>query len=276
MRATTLPISKDHSIDLLLIISIVAILTTIHVLIPSSLQDQLALQPADPQWHTLLTAAYVHAGSNHLQTNLIGYLLTVSYVYWLCLYIDRRLWFRRTTLGLLVITPLVVNSANVLLYGTYLPEINGVTRGFSGVVAAFVGFLLISFTAAVREVHTAEIAQTIAVGLILLLLLLIDTVYARTIRPIVGGLVAFGICIQAAPVLYYHDWERSVQTRTRDQLLFQIAGGGLIVLVLVILTLQMFPTELVVNNSFVNIFAHGIGFIVGTAVSAVVLFYCSS
>ena len=97
--------------------------------------------------------------------------------------------------------------------------------------------------------------------------------YAKTIRPIVAGLVVLGICVQATSVLYRRDWDTLVQTRSREQLLFQIFGGGLIILVLAILTLQMFPADLVVNNSFVNIFAHGIGFIIGTAVSAVFLSY---
>ena len=273
MRSITSPIGKQHAADLLLVASIVAVLTTVHVLVPSSLQDQLALRPADPQWYTLLTAAYTHASFDHLQGNLIGYLLAVGYVYWLCLYLERRQWFWQTTLGLLIITPFVVNSANVLLYGTYLPELDGVARGFSGVVAAFVGFLLISFTAAIREAHTTQLAQVVGVGLILLLLLLIDTVYARTLRPIVAGLVVFGICIQAVPILYHRDWDILAQTRSREQLLFQIAGSSLIVVVLAILTLQMFPAEVVVGNSFVNIFAHGIGFTVGIAVSAVLLSY---
>jgi len=273
MGFITSPIGKQHALDLLLVTSIVAVLTMVHVLVPSSLQDQLALRPADPQWYTLLTAAYTHASYHHLQANLIGYLLAVCYIYWLCLYLERRQWFWQTTLGLLVITPLVVNSANVLLYGAYLPEINGATRGFSGVVAAFVGFLLISFAAAIREAHTAQLAQAIGVGLILLLLLLIDTVYAKTLRPRVAGLVVLGISVQAASVLYQRDWDKIVETSSHGQLLFQIAGGSLIVLVLAILTLQMFPAELVVNNSFVNIFAHGIGFIVGTAFPVVVLWY---
>lgn len=273
MRSITSPIGKQHAADLLLVASIVAVLTTVHVLVPSSLQDQLALRLADPQWYTLLTAAYTHASFDHLQGNLTGYLLAVGYVYWLCLYLERRQWFWQTTLGLLIITPFVVNSANVLLYGTYLPEIDGVARGFSGVVAAFVGFLLISFTAAIREAHTTQLAQVVGVGLILILLLLIDTVYARTLRPIVAGLVVFGICIQAVPILYHRDWDILVQTRSPEQLLFQIAGSSLIVVVLAILTLQMFPAEVVVGNSFVNIFAHGIGFTVGIAVSAVLLSY---
>lgn len=273
MRSITSPIGKQHAADLLLVASIVAVLTTVHVLVPSSLQDQLALRPADPQWYTLLTAAYTHASFDHLQGNLTGYLLAVGYVYWLCLYLEHRQWFWQTTLGLLIITPFVVNSANVLLYGTYLPEIGGVARGFSGVVAAFVGFLLVSFTAAIREAHTTQLAQVVGVGVTLLLLLLIDTVYARTLRPIVAGLVVFGICIQAVPILYHRDWDILVQTRSREQLLFQIARSSLIVVVLAILTLQMFPAEVVVGNSFVNIFAHGIGFTVGIAVSAVLLSY---
>jgi membrane associated rhomboid family serine protease len=273
MRGIRAPIGKRLGLDLLLIASIAAVLTTVHVLVPSPLREQLALRPADPQWYTLQTAAYVHASFDHLQANLIGYLLAVSYAYWLCLYLERRQWFWQTTIGLLVITPVVVNSANVVLYGTYLPDIDGVARGFSGVVAAFAGFLLVSFLAAIREAHTAQLAQAVGVGLILLLLLLIDTVYARTVRPIVAGLVAFGACVQAAPLLYHRDWGTVVHARSREQLLFQIAGASFIILILTILTLQMFPAELVLDNAFVNVFAHGIGFVFGLVLPSVTLLY---
>jgi len=54
-------------------------------------------------------------------------------------------------------------------------------------------------------------------------------------------------------------------------LFLQFVGGSIIVQVLAILTLQMFPTDLILNDSFVNILAHGIGFIVGSTLPVTTL-----
>ena len=56
-------------------------------------QNQLALNHSDPQWYTIVTAAYAHIDAGHMISNILGYLLAASYTYWLSLYTDRREWF---------------------------------------------------------------------------------------------------------------------------------------------------------------------------------------
>ncbi len=255
--------------DITLILAIPTFLTSIYFLIPTNVQQQLALRPNDPQWYTLFTAAYVHANVDHLRGNVIGYLLAAGYAYWLCFCIDQRQWFRRTTLGLLVVTPIVVNGVNLLTFGTYLPEVNGLSRGFSGVVGGSGGFLLIAFVLAVWDIYNSEVAQVVGVTLCLLLLQLTDVVYSRRVRPLVGTLVTFGIALQVVGGLHERGWELPAVDVAPRPLGFHLISGGLVSGVLALLVLRLFPATLVEGGTFVNVIAHGTGALTGCVLSIV-------
>ena len=267
MTDADLPKRSEIALDILLILAVPTFLAAIYFLTSTSFQQQLALRPSDPQWYTVFTAACVHAGVDHLQGNVIGYLLAIAYTYWLCLYTRRRRWFRRTTLGLLVVTPIVINSVDLLIFGTYLPEVQGLSRGFSGVVGGFGGFLLVAFVVAVRDTYNSELAQVVGVALGLLLLQLVDVVYSGTVRPIVGGLITFGIVLQVVGVLYERGWELPAVEASRQTIALRAVSRVLVVSVLAILVLQMFPGTLVEGGTFVNIVAHASGMLTGIVLS---------
>ena len=254
--------------DLALVLAIPALLTSIYFLTPTALQQQLALTPSNSQWYTVFTAAYVHASTSHLTGNIFGYFLAVSYTYWLCLHTNRRRWFRRTTIALLLVTPIVVNIGNILVFGTVLPEVEGYSRGFSGVVGGFGGFLLVAFVVAVKDTYGSEFAEVVGVSLVLLLLLLVSVVYSGGIQPLVAGLVAVGIGLQVIGTLYERDWELPTVEVASREFAFQVVSGGLVVTVLAVLVLLLFPAALVEGGTFTNIVAHGIGLLTGTTIPA--------
>lgn len=253
--------------DLVLILAIPALLASIHFLTSTALQQQLALTPSDPQWYTVFTAGYVHAGVDHLSGNLFGYFLAVSYAYWLCLYNNRRQWFRRTTIVQLLVTPIAVNVANLLAFGTVLPEVEGYSRGFSGVVGGFGGFLLVAFVVAVWDTYGSDLAEAVGVSLVLVLMLLVSVVYAGQVQPLVAGLVAFGIGLQVVGTLYQRDWELPTVDIASRAFAFQLVSGGLVVAVLAVLVLLLFPAGLVEDGEFVNVVGHGVGMVCGGLVS---------
>lgn len=261
--------TREVVADLVLMLSTTALLASIHFLTSTTLQQQLALTPSDPQWYTVFTAAYVHASASHLSGNLFGYFLAVSYTYWLCLHTNRRQWFRRTFVTLLLVTPIVVNIGNLLAFGTILPENAGYSRGFSGIVGGFGGFLLVAFVVAVRDTYGSELAEVVGVSLVLLLLLLLSVVYSGGIQPLVAGLVAFGIGLQVIGALYERDWELPTVDIGPRTFVFQIASGGLVVTVLAILVLLLFPAALVEGGTFTNIVAHGAGLVAGCSLSLI-------
>jgi hypothetical protein len=245
-------------------------LVAIHFLTPTALQQQLALTPSDPQWYSVFTAAYVHASTSHLSGNLIGYFLAVGFAYGLCFHTNRRQWFRRTTIALLLVTPIVLNIGNALAFGTVLPEVEGYSRGFSGVVGAFSGFLLVAFVIAVKDTYGSELAEVVGVSLVLLLLLLVSVVYSGGVQPLVAGLVALGIGLQVIGTLYERDWELPTVKVASRAAAFQVVSGGLVVTVLAVLVLLLFPAALVEGGTFTNIVGHGVGVLTGCILSVTV------
>ncbi|WP_157745901.1 hypothetical protein [Halorubrum trapanicum] len=267
MTDTGTPVRYEIGSDVLLLLSIPGLLSVVYFLTPTTLQQQLALTPSDPQWYTVFTAAYVHASVSHLSGNLIGYFLAVGFAYGLCLHTNRRQWFRRTTIALLLVTPIVVNVGNLLAFGTFLPENTGYSRGFSGVVGGFVGFLLVAFVVAVKDTYGSELAKVVGESLVLFLMLLVSVVYSGGIQPLVAGLVTFGIGLQVIGTLYERDWELPMVDVASRAFAFRVVSGGLVVTVLAVLVVSLFPVGLVEGGTFTNIVGHGVGLIVGVLVS---------
>lgn len=171
---------------------------------------------------------------------------------------------------LLVAVPIVVNASNLVLFGTYLPEVNGLSRGFSGVVGAFGGFLFVVFVVAVRDTYDGNFAQLVGLSLFLLLLVMLELVYARTVRPVVGGAVAVGIVVQLTGYFYQRDSKISNTKAPNRKYVFHLVAGLLIVVVLAYLVFALFPSRPAQGGGFVNIFAHGMGFLLGAIISSMV------
>jgi len=100
---------------------------------------------------------------------------------------------------------------------------------------------------------------------------LIDVVYSGTVRPVIAGLITFGIALQVVGVLYERGWELPVVEALRRTIVLRAVSGALVVGVLAILVLQMFPGTLVEGGTFVNIVAHGVGFLSGAILSIIIL-----
>lgn len=264
---TEKPPSREVALDAALIAVFPAILVAIYFLVPRSLQIQLALDHSDLQLYTIFTSTFVHAGWNHLLNNVVGYLLAVLYAYMLCLFVDRRRWFRRTTVLLVLVLPIVVGTANYLIFATYFPQVDGLSRGFSGVVGGFGGFLLVAFAVAIKDAYDTNTAQLVGTALVLLLLLEIEFVYGGAIRPVVGTLAIAGIVLEGVAYLYERNWELPSIESSSDVLAKRVAGGVLVVVVLSYLVVNLFPAELVQGGALVNVFAHGIGFLCGMILS---------
>lgn len=251
--------------------SLPVLLAAIYFFVPVPIQEQIAVDHQNVRLYALFTAAYVHASTGHLVVNITGYAVAVSYAYWLCLQMDRRRWFWATTALLLIVVPVVTNAATAVLFGTYLPEVSGLSRGFSGVVGAFGGFLFVAFVIAVRDAYDGNLAQLVGVSLFLLLLVMVDLVYAGVVRPVVAAVVAVGIGVQITGYIYDRDRGFPHHRVASREDIVQLAGGLLVVAVLASLIYALFPSEFVQGGGFMNIFAHGIGFMIGGLIPAFLL-----
>lgn len=141
----------SHAVDAAVIGGVALLLLALHFLVPPSVRTRLAFDYVAFEPLTLVTSAYVHATDAHLFGNLLGYGIGAVYAYGLCVRRGRRAWFRRTTVCLLLALPVCVNLVSYVALTLQFPDARPVSRGFSGVVGGFCGFLLVALFATVRD-----------------------------------------------------------------------------------------------------------------------------
>lgn len=135
------PPSRREVVDFGVILVVAGLLTTIHFLLPDSLHQALVFDHERFRVYTLWTAAYIHASNTHLFSNILGFLLPTFYVYILCISVGEQRWFRRTFLVFLVLLPVLVSLSSYLIFSSRFPNLSPTSQGFSGVAAAFGGYL---------------------------------------------------------------------------------------------------------------------------------------
>ena len=263
--------SRIVALDATLLLTVPTLLAAIHFLTPTTLQNALAFNHTRFNGYTLLTAAYVHASNTHLYNNLVGYALTATYTYALCLFADERQWFRRTLPIYLLALPVLVNLTSYAIFQLQYPDADPVSRGFSGVVGGLGGFLLVALYVFVKKRHDGQLAYAVGLTTFLLLMQLIDLRYAGGFRLSVTGLVLLG----GALVFGQYAW-RGVEVpdgEARRAAVITAGAVGLVGVVLGVLILGLFPEAeaLVEGGSFTNVFAHAAGFLWGIVVATISL-----
>ncbi|AXG11593.1 hypothetical protein [Haloplanus rubicundus] len=258
---------RSLALDATLLLSIPLLLTAIHFLAPTTLQQALVFDHTRFNGYTLLTAAYVHASNTHLVSNLVGYGLTATYTYALCLFVDERRWFRRTLPIHLVALPVLVNLTSYAIFQLQYPDADPVSRGFSGVVGGLGGFLLVALYVFVKKRHDGQLAYAVGLTIFLLLMQLIDLRYAGGFRASVTGLVLLGSGLVF--VQYARHGVEVPDGKARRDAVITAGAVGLVGVVLGVLILGLFPEAeaLVEGGSFTNVFAHAAGFVWGIALS---------
>lgn len=261
--------------DYILLAVIPTFLAAIYFFTPDILQQALAFDHTRFNGYTLLTAAYVHTSDSHLYNNLIGYALAATYTYALCLTVDELSWFRRTFLVHLLTLPILVNLTSYAIFATLYPGAEPVSRGFSGVVSGFVGFLLVSLSVFVRKRHSRKIGYATGLILLLVLMQLIDLRYSGGFRPVVTGLIILASLLVLLP--YIRSGIEIPVKEKRRKIGLSIAGVAVVGFILAYLTLKLFPEAgaIVEGGALTNVFGHAAGFLWGILVSIGVWIYCS-
>lgn len=258
-RATRRPLL----VDLGLVLAVALLLAAVHLLVPRPLQEALAFHHGTFNVHGLLTSAYVHASDAHLRNNLVGYLLAALYTLVLCQAAGERPWFRRTLALLLLVVPVLVSLGSYAVFQLRYPGTDPVSRGFSGVVAGFGGFLLVALAAYVRTRYSPALGRAVGAGTVLLLLVEVDLVTAGRVRPVVAGLAALGVLLLLGSLA----WAGALApTALSDRaVLTDAVAVVLVVAVLSLVVVNLFPADVVRDGALTNVFAHALGFALGAA-----------
>lgn len=245
------------------------VLVAIHFLLPAGIQDQLAFDHGQFAPWSLLTAAYVHNSTQHLFNNLGGYGVGATIAYILCVGQDRRRWFWTTIAGFLLVLPILVSSTSYVAFQAL--GIEPTTRGFSGVVAGFAGFILVALVRHIGDRYGASAGQSVGQGVFLILLGEIAVIYTGVPSLLVSGLLVVGLLLSFGS-LGLRGLRRDWDPDERTELVLEGVFSGLVVVLLLVFVWALFPTTLVRGGTTTNIVAHGSGLLYGVVVSIILIF----
>lgn len=263
---------SHHLLSLGILCSIPATLAALHTFTPHQIQEQFVFQYSDPSVLTAWTSAYFHSDTSHLQSNLIGYAIAIFPTYFLYDYWDRRRRFWVIVVLLLVITPLVTAlisyTLGYLQWEIFIGEIT--SRGFSGIASAFGGMLLGGVTLFSATEYGWLNALNVTMTIILVGMIIL-TYVSGILTPTIGGLLIIGILGTTSVFLTVDDVkDRShLRSRVRENRvnLFYIVYCGFVVSAVIAM---IFPLNVVQDDIFVNIIAHGSGFVSGALITFIV------
>ncbi|UPW02256.1 hypothetical protein M0R88_09230 [Halorussus gelatinilyticus] len=256
--------------DLAAIAVVALVLVGVEVLLPAAVHARLAFDHAALEPATLLTAAYVHADFGHLLSNLGGYVSLALVTYLVCLHADRRSWFRRTLPVFLLVLPVAVNLTSYVILETRFPGASPVSRGFSGVVAGFGGFLLAAVSVHLRRTYSRETVFFVGQFAVLLLLGELLWIYAARVTLLEGALVGTGLALAVSGIVS-RTRGRTYGDDHYQQVGFDLLYVGLVLALLVWLVYGLFPADPTADGTFTNVFAHGAGFVEGGLLAALTL-----
>ena len=251
----------SHTSDVAVIGGVAVLLVALHFLAPPAARARLAFDYVTFDPLTLVTSAYVHATDAHLFGNLLGYGIGAVYAYGLCVRRGERAWFRRTSVLLLVALPVLVNLASYVALSVQFPDARPVSRGFSGVVGGFCGFLLVALFSALREKAGVQVATgallavcTVAVGALGVARAPTDPV---TLLFVLAGVA---LSVVGSGFVAVGDPLERLWRRRRD-----VAEVLLVTLAVALLARSLFPVEPVAGGPLAeeNVFAHASGVLFG-------------
>lgn len=251
--------------DFAAILAIPILLTGIHFLIPDSIKHTFAFSHDQFTLYTPFTAAYIHAGRAHLFNNILAYLLTVFCAYRLCIAVNQRQWFWRTFVVFLLVLPILVSISSYIAFSVWFPNSSPVSRGFSGIAAGFTGFLLVTLGIYVRERYSPNLGIVLGISTFLVLMAIIDYIYAGRVRLVIAGLLGVGILLEVGN--YLRQVEIDMDELVKREVFIDAGVIAVVGAVLIYMVITMFPAEISQNGSTTNIVAHALGFLWGVGAS---------
>jgi len=249
----------------ILLLSIPVTLAILHWMITPDIRTVLIFDHSRFNVYTLWTSAYVHRNIDHLNGNLLGYSVALAALWPIFYRNNTQKELRNIVLAFLIVLPPLISVSDYLVYRYLLNVTDQVaTRGFSGIVAALFGLLLVIV---VKEVHTIcqNWQRTTNYFLALILSILGGIVLYSGIGTlviyisIVVGLVlvVFGV-IPLDKLLNPGQMVQDIKTRP-----FQIGLISYGSAVLVFLVPALFPVNWIHQQSVTNIFGHAAGLLFG-------------
>ncbi|WP_435359248.1 hypothetical protein [Haloarchaeobius sp. DFWS5] len=244
--------------DLLGLLAVPLLLCALHVATPAA-RDVFALRHDDLTVVTLWSSAFVHANDAHLYSNLLGYSLAAVPTYLLYLHWNRRRAFWVTVAVTLVVVPPIVNVGSVVYFDSQGFGPDTVSRGFSGVVAAFAGLGLAAVVSFVAESYGLRRAYWVAQALTLVVAGVMLAGLTGGVVALHAGLVGVGVLLSVTGLLTD---EPDPLAGLRDHRMTVVVVSYVVVTLLLVVYL-LFPADVTETSHVTNLVAHAVGLVAG-------------
>jgi len=263
----TSQITYRDVLKILDLLVIPAVLTAIYYGTSLSFQQTLVLDHTNPRLPNFWTNALVHdhrPSDGHLIGNLVGYLLLVFPCWILQIYCEQE---RHFWLGLgiiLAISPFIISASSYLAFYEILGfEIQN-DRGFSGVVSALAGFLLMSILHTFTQKQREPVA-VLSMGLYFGYLMLGFGILTERIVVVSMGVFVLVVMFAGTRTSYVASAAKLSEWGNKNGRL------SLVLLVSILVSVLGFtaslPSDITSGGGLTNIVAHGVGILFGMAVA---------
>lgn len=256
--------------DFFILLLIPTGLAGVYYLTPETFQLSLAFNHQEPKLHTLLSHAYIHehqSNDEHLLGNVQSYLL-VALLGWLLSLIQfkrRRFWIASGVF--LLLAPFIIAGFSYLILDIVMGERILYDYGFSGVVGCFVGFLFISAFDFIDQNFESTDGYYL-VGVVSLMITSSFAVFLTGLLQlafsVATGILVLGLIIgvRAGKI---SSGEKVYRWTKTCPVIALILFTGLFVAILMFI--MSFPDVTATGGSFVNVFSHAAGILIGIIVT---------
>lgn len=226
------------------------------------------LDHTNPQIHAFWTNALAHEHlprDVHLLGNIVSYLLVVIPCWILYHYREEAHQFWAGLIIILAVAPFIVSLSSYVAFHEVLGLQIENDRGFSGVVGAIVGFLIMTILQTLAQKQEEKVA-VLSMGLYFAYLVTGLGVMTFRLPFIVIGALFFIIMIAATNTEYVAQAEQLAEWSEHNRRLSILLVVAALVSAFVFAT--SLPTDIVTDsNGLKNIVAHGAGIIFGMLVA---------
>jgi len=258
---------KSRNLCLTIIFSVVIALLLIYHL-PNNTKELLVLRSDSLNIFALFSCHFVHEDfANHLLPNILAYFVAVLLLYWVLNMLNERRFFYKLFAFNCLAMPFILS----LVWIGACTFWNAQTRsyGFSGITSAFLGALIFAYVLFLHKTLKLDTCYAYLSAIFLAALLFTLTYFTPTVT-----VIATAIALLAVFGTLAYKTVKSIDPQARNKLLEKIKNPKIaaitadllllsLYLVIFLLSLSLFPTQIVQGNTTVNILIHYAGFVLG-------------